>query len=208
MKYTKAFRALITVRNWVTATLGHSSSRGGAHYIYVIPAYELVRSNVLTHSQEAIGAVDSPFDSTQQRNVIDTLQQSMAKITILKANILRTATSFTSLSTTTLIQMKNDLEQWLAELPKYMQLEALVKHPEITPDQRRVTFYMHLFHMSAIMLKARAVLADQEAQGHTYEDLEVRTAIADGVDTAQNSARLLGLIYDEGSVVKNCWLTM
>jgi hypothetical protein len=64
---------------------------------------------------------------------------------------------------------------------------------------------MHLFYMSALMLKARTVLAKQEAQ---YDGVEVCSAIASGIDAARYSARILGLLRAEHIVVKNCWLTM
>jgi hypothetical protein len=148
------------------------------------------------------------LDCTGQRHVIDILQQNMAKITVLKADILRTAATFKVLSASTLVRMKEDLQRWLDGLPKYMRLETLVQNPEISPDQRRVTFYMHLFYLSAIMLKARAVLADHQLHGQTFEDEELRLAVADGLDAARNASRLLGIIYDEKSIVKTCWLTM
>nr|CEG03439.1 unnamed protein product [Fusarium acuminatum CS5907] len=48
--------------------------------------------------------------------------------------------------------MRDDLEAWRTSLPIYMRLEALVQSPEISPDQRRVTFYMHLFYMGGFIL--------------------------------------------------------
>ena len=132
----------------------------------------------------------------------------MTMITILKANILRTVACFESLTPTTLTEMRNDIQQWYDGLPGYMSLDSLTRNPSISPDQRRVTFYMHLFHMSAIMLKARAVLADEAAAEDYFETPEVRLAVAEGVEASRSSGRLLRLLYDEKAVVKNCWLTM
>lgn len=148
------------------------------------------------------------MDCTGENAVTDILQQKMAQITVLKANIVRTVACFRALSETVLRQMHNDLELWRSTLPVYMRLEALVRSPEISPDQRRVTFYMHLFYMSALVLKARAMLATQEETAFFPRDSEASSAIIQGVDAARSSARLLGLIYDEKAVVKNCWLTM
>jgi hypothetical protein len=89
------------------------------------------------------------------------LQQKMAQITVLKANILRAVACFRVLSSAVLRQMRDALEAWRSSLPIYMRLEALVQSPEISPYQRRVTFYMHLFYMSALVLKTRALLAVQ-----------------------------------------------
>jgi hypothetical protein len=147
-------------------------------------------------------------DRTGQNAVIDVLQQNMAKITILKANILRTTACFRTLSSTTLKGMREDLEQWRSSLPDYMRLEALVESPKMSPNQRRVTFYMHLFYLSAIMLKSRALLASQEAELLLPTTPEGHTAMLEGIQAARCSARILRLIYDEKAVVKNCWLTM
>jgi hypothetical protein len=148
------------------------------------------------------------FDCTGENTIIDMLQQKMAQITVLKANILRTVACFRVLSSTVLRQIRDDLEAWRSSLPIYMRLEALVQSSEILPDQRRVTFYMHLFYMSALILKTRALLVTQGEISPCSRDSEAASAILEGIHAARSSARLLGLIYDEKAVVKNCWLTM
>ncbi|EXK24655.1 hypothetical protein FOXG_11952 [Fusarium oxysporum f. sp. lycopersici 4287] len=191
--YIKTFAALITIRSWVTATLGH------------IPSPEVSRCIHETREQiDNTGALDSAADDP----VLGVLQQKMAQITVLKANIVRTVASFRVLSPTILRQMHDDLGLWRSSLPAYMHLETLVHTPEISPDQRRVTFYMHLFYMSALILKTRAVLATQRDIAACTWDPEVKAAIFEGIHAARNSARLLGLILEEKAVVKNCWLTM
>jgi hypothetical protein len=132
----------------------------------------------------------------------------MARITILKADILRTAVNFRTLSASILNAMKADLQQWYTGLPAYMHLDALIENPELPTDQRRVTFYMHLFYLSAIMLKARAVLPQQDLKENYYNDPELRAAVLDGMQAARSSGRLLGLIFDENAVIENCWLLM
>uniref|UniRef100_A0A0D2Y6P2 Zn(2)-C6 fungal-type domain-containing protein n=1 Tax=Fusarium oxysporum (strain Fo5176) TaxID=660025 RepID=A0A0D2Y6P2_FUSOF len=191
--YIKTFAALITIRSWVTATLGH------------IPSPEVSRCIHETREQiDNTGALDSAADDP----VLGVLQQKMAQITVLKANIVRTVASFRVLSPTILRQMHDDLGLWRSSLPAYMHLETLVHTPEISPDQRRVTFYMHLFYMSALILKTRAVLATQRDIAACTWDPEVKAAIFEGIHAARNSARLLGLILEEKAVVKNCWLTI
>ncbi|RKK92009.1 hypothetical protein BFJ71_g10484 [Fusarium oxysporum] len=191
--YIKTFAALITVRSWVTATLGH------------IPSPEVSRCIHETREQiDNTGALDSAAEEP----VLGVLQQKMAQITVLKANVVQTVASFRVLSPTILRQMHRDLELWRLSLPAYMRLETLVHTPEISPDQRRVTFYMHLFYMSALILKTRAVLATQRDIGACTWDPEAKAAIFEGIHAARNSAQLLGLILEEKAVVKNCWLTM
>ncbi|KAF4500027.1 nitrate assimilation regulatory nirA [Fusarium agapanthi] len=191
--YVKTFTALITVRSWLTATLGH------------IPSPEVSRCIHDTREQiDNTGALDSAAEDP----VLGVLQQKMSQITVLKANIVRTVASFKVLSSTILRQMHDDLDQWRSSLPAYMHLETLVHTPEISPDQRRVTFYMHLFYMSALILKTRAVLATQKDIAACTWDLEAKAAILQGIQAARSSARLLGLILEEKAVVKNCWLTM
>ncbi|KAH7147414.1 hypothetical protein DER46DRAFT_665866 [Fusarium sp. MPI-SDFR-AT-0072] len=191
--YIKTFAALITVRSWVTATLGH------------IPSPEVSRCIHETREQiDNTGALDSAAEDP----VLGVLQQKMAQITVLKANIVRTVASFRVLSPTILRQMHEDLELWRSSLPAYMRLETLVHTPEISPDQRRVTFYMHLFYMSALILKTRAVLATQRDIAACTWDPEAKAAIFEGIQAARNSGSLLGLIHEEKAVVKTCWLTM
>jgi hypothetical protein len=148
------------------------------------------------------------LDYTRGNAVIDILQHKMAQITIIKANVLQTVASFRILSPAILMQMQKDLELWRSGLPTYLSLETLVQSSEIEPDQRRVTFYMHLFYMSALILKARALLATQGELVSSLGDSQAAITIVEGVRAARDSARLLGLIHDEKAVVKNCWLTM
>ncbi|KAF5596678.1 nitrate assimilation regulatory nirA [Fusarium pseudoanthophilum] len=192
--YIKTFTALITIRSWVTATLGN------------IPSPEISRCIHDTREQiDNTGALDSAAEDP----VLGVLQQKMAQITVLKANVVRTVASFRVLSPMILRQMHDDLELWRSSLPAYMHLESLVHTPAISPDQRRVTFYMHLFYMSALILKTRAVLATQRGDiAACTWDPEAKAAIFDGIHGARSSARLLGLILEEKAVVKNCWLTM
>jgi hypothetical protein len=136
------------------------------------------------------------------------IQQKMAQITVIKANILQTVASFRILSPAILKQMHEDLELWRSGLPIYMRLNTLLQSPEMDPDQRRVTFYMHLFYMSALILKARALLATQGELVSSFTNSQSTFAIVEGVQAARDSARLLGVILDEKAVVKNCWLTM
>ncbi|KAF5975136.1 nitrate assimilation regulatory nirA [Fusarium coicis] len=191
--YTRTFAALITVRSWVTATLGH------------IPSPEV--SRCIHETREKMDNTGD-LDSAGEDPVIGILQQKMAQITVLKANVLRTVASFRVLSPAILRQMHEDLELWRTNLPAYMRLETLVHTPEISPDQRRVTFYMHLFYMSALILKTRALLATQKDIAACTWDPEATAAIFEGIHAARNSARLLGLIHEEKAVVKNCWLTI
>lgn len=189
--YVKTFRALITVRSWITATLGH------------IPSPEVSRCIHETGEQMDNGSLDY----TTENAVTDMLQQKMAQITVIKANVLQTVASFRILSPALLKQMQKDLELWRSGLPSYMRLDTLVQSPEMEPDQRRVTFYMHLFYMSALILKARALLATQ-GELVSSRNSQSTVAIVEGVQAARDSARLLGLILDEKAVVKNCWLTI
>ncbi|CVL03486.1 related to nitrate assimilation regulatory protein nirA [Fusarium mangiferae] len=191
--YVKTFTALITVRSWLTATLGH------------IPSPEVSRCIHETRQQmDNTGAVVSAGEDA----VIGTLQEKMAQITILKASVLRTVACFRVLSPAILRQMHQDLDIWRSSLPPCLRLETLMHTPQISPDQRRVTFYMHLFYMSAFILKARALLATQKDIASCTCGPEATAAVLEGVHAARNSARLLGLIHEEKAVVKNCWLTI
>ncbi|KAM0350990.1 hypothetical protein ACHAPU_002768 [Fusarium lateritium] len=189
--YLKTFRALITVRSWVTATLGN------------IPSPEIIRCIQETKDQMDNDA----FDYTENA-VTETIQHKMAQITVLKANVLQTVASFRVLSPVTLRQMHSDLELWLSSLPFCLRLETLMKSSVVTPEQRRVAFYMHLFYMSGLLLKTRALLAIHGQTISSLEDSQSTFTITEGIRAARSSARLLGLIFDEQAVVKNCWLTI
>ncbi|KIL87210.1 hypothetical protein FAVG1_09766 [Fusarium avenaceum] len=161
---------------------------------------------LITETREQLD--NGSLDCTRESAETDMLQQKMAQITVIKANILQTVASFRILSPAIVKQMQKDLELWRSGLPIYMRLDTFFQSPEIDPDQRRVTFYMHLFYMSAIMLKARALLATQGELVSSSTNLQSTFAIVEGVQAARASARLLGLILDEQAVVKNCWLTI
>ncbi|KAF4340736.1 nitrate assimilation regulatory nirA [Fusarium beomiforme] len=191
--YRKTFTALITVRSWVTATLGN------------IPSPEV--SKCIHETRERMDNTEA-LDPAGEDTVLGILQHKMAQITFLKANVLRTVASFRVLSPAILRQIHEDLGLWQSSLPPYLRLEALVHMPEISPDQRRVAFYMHLFYMSALILKTRALLAAQKDPSSCNWDPAVTAAILGGINAARDSARLLKLIYDENAVVKNCWLIM
>ncbi|KAG5655526.1 hypothetical protein KAF25_003863 [Fusarium avenaceum] len=161
---------------------------------------------LITETREQLD--NGSWDCTRENTETDMLQQKMAQITVIKANILQTVASFRILSPAIVKQMQKDLELWRSGLPIYMRLDTFFQSPEIDPDQRRVTFYMHLFYMSAIMLKARALLATQGELVSCSTNLQSTFAIVEGVQAARASARLLELILDEQAVVKNCWLTI
>ncbi|KAL8825677.1 MAG: hypothetical protein Q9191_004266 [Dirinaria sp. TL-2023a] len=142
------------------------------------------------------------------------IQERMTFVTILKAGMLR-ALSFRALSLPLLRSFRAQLLSWHADLPPFMRLENVNADNVFTEDQRRVLFFMHIFYLSAILLKARIVRSTQLETVHSpspemrkavSNSEEACKAIKDGLDASRSIARLMGILMSRDGVFKKCWL--
>ncbi|KAI9709462.1 MAG: hypothetical protein M1820_003222 [Bogoriella megaspora] len=139
-------------------------------------------------------------------DVEDAIQDMMARVTLTKAKMLRMLISQRTSKPQTLRELDDDLTQWHSNLPDFMRLQNLTDQSQVTEDHRRILFYMHLFYLSAILLKARGVLANEVISSAPYDSFEGRRAIENGLNAAGSLARLLNLLLDQRSIFKKCWL--
>ena len=134
------------------------------------------------------------------------IQQQLAKVVQIEANLLRTVDGFKDISPQIFRSIRRDLNQWHDQLPLWMHLNALVKSCELPKGTRRTVFLVHLFYLSAHILVARLAHGKQGTSPPRYEIDEVRTAAADGVLAARTASRILQLKLDEQTIYQRCWL--
>jgi hypothetical protein len=136
----------------------------------------------------------------------EVIQQKLAKVVDIEANLLRTVDSFEDISSRILDSTRNDLEQWYEQLPPWMHLSALLKSTEATKGNSRTIFLVHLFYLSANILVARLAHRGQGSSPPSYNDEHVQTAIGNGLIASRTIARILQLQLDEQAVSQRCWL--
>ncbi|KAL9032614.1 MAG: hypothetical protein Q9214_007892 [Letrouitia sp. 1 TL-2023] len=64
---------------------------------------------------------------------------------------------------------------------------------------------MHLFHLSAVLVKGRAAIAGQTERSLAYDSQEVRQAVKDGLAAARLIAQFLDILMQDVAF-KKCWL--
>lgn len=133
------------------------------------------------------------------------VQDMMRKVTIVKANILCSLFSSMPPANSVLRGWEENLSRWHAELPAFLRLENITQQLHLSDNQRRIIFYMHLFHLSAVLLKGRAANAGQIKHVLAYDSQEVRQAVKDGLAAARLIAQFLDILIQDVAF-KKCWL--
>jgi hypothetical protein len=141
----------------------------------------------------------------KDQSPLETIQQEMTKITVIKANLLRTVDSFADVTPATIRAVHHDLGQWQQQLPTWMRLVSLGL-PNSPMDIKRVIYLVHLFYLSANILVARLAHQQKVVLTHPEENVELWDAVCDGVTAARTAARILHLQLIEGAIFKRCWL--
>lgn len=141
--------------------------------------------------------------------VEDIIQHEVAKVTIIKSRFMQTANNLRTPSPLLLRSVREDLASWHDQLPRWMQLNHLAEQSsDVSGDKRRVVYFVHLFYLSAIVLKSRIVHGVQNINCPAYDSTEMRVAVIDGVEASRSSARILKLLLMAETVFKKCWLCM
>jgi hypothetical protein len=175
--------------SWVSATLGY------------VPGYidsKEVECDVSVMSQEEI------------------VQYQMSKVTVIKAEIMRGLSDGHGADPDTVQRLREQLHGFYRELPNWMLLDHLLEEQGMQDvPLRRAIFYVHLFHLSALMLFSRRLIATmtmsrgpREEAGSGKVPDPIRFGILDGVLAAKTAARVLDLMKDEDTVIRICWLCM
>lgn len=135
--YRKSWRTLLFFKSWLCFTLGY-----------------MAEDDVLSDR----GVEPSDLEMPNNGGLEDLIQIETAKISLLKARILRIDLVFPNVAAKTVRTISTQLEDWLRQLPSPMRLEALRNGDEMSDDHRRSVYYVHLLYQGARMLLYRRIL--------------------------------------------------
>ncbi|KAK5656726.1 hypothetical protein OQA88_4274 [Cercophora sp. LCS_1] len=143
------------------------------------------------------------------------VQSEMTRISLLKAEILRTHLSLKELTAPALNSALEALEKWHKGLPRAMRLEHL-HEKDLEDIVRRSLFHVHLLYLGAHILLYRRIasqLIQKQRPGSTevVRDEWEKTLLSHaekGITAAKHSARILGLLLAEQGIFKRCWLVI
>lgn len=140
----------------------------------------------------------------------------MARICLLKAEILRMHLVFKSLTEPAMQAIRRDLQDWYEELPESMRI-GVTTHESLPVGTRRAIMYLHLLYLGAIMLLYRRVATqflESFAIGVPSSSLHMQPSeafvhhSADAVQAASTSARIVKRLLEDDGIFKHCWLVM
>ncbi|KAH7131133.1 nitrate assimilation regulatory protein nirA [Dactylonectria macrodidyma] len=190
----KTWRTLVFFSSWLSSTLGYISGNDA-----------ISEREILMEMQ----ADDSS-------DISEVVQTEMAKICILKADILRMQVAFKDLTIPAMQSILKDLQNWHRELPEAMRVEAS-GNADHSVETRRSIMHVHLLYLGAIMLLYRRV-ASQFLQSYAPTPYQNALPIplhglvaehsAEAVLSASTSARIMKLLLDDDSIFKRCWLVI
>ncbi|QUC21010.1 uncharacterized protein UV8b_05251 [Ustilaginoidea virens] len=190
----KTWRTLVFFSSWLSSTLGYMSGN----------AWVAERSML------------SDMKAEDPTDVSDVVQTEMARICILKADILRMHLVFQELSMKSIETIMQDLQRWYEELPDCVRLESSGRDGLQTETKRSI-MHLHLLYLGAMMLLYRRVVT-QFLQSYligsspgvlqmSCNDVIVQQA-NETVLAASTSARIVKLLMDDQAVFKHCWLVI
>ncbi|KID66000.1 nitrate assimilation regulatory protein nirA, partial [Metarhizium hybridum] len=189
------WRTLIFFSSWLSSTLGYISGNAW--------------------SAEKRVLADLKFDDAD--NITEAVVQTeMARICLLKAEILRMHLVFKDLTSLAVETIRGDLQSWYGELPESMRL-GVTAHEDLPVGTKRSILHLHMLYLGAIMLLYRRV-ATQFLQSYAVGGLggslhlHPREAFvqqsAEAVLAASTSASIVKLLLDDDGVFKHCWLVI
>ncbi|KAI0512683.1 hypothetical protein F5B22DRAFT_614851 [Xylaria bambusicola] len=189
--YRKAWRTLIFLSTWLSATLGYRTGNDQS-LRRMITLSEL-------HIDDQVG-------------ISEVVQTEMTKIAVLKARILHMHLACKYLTPDALNSMIRDLQDWYDRLPQQMQLQHL-SGQELSHEVRRSIYHVHLLYLGAHMLLFRRIVAENTQNlgreppklWHPSSELLSRQCPS-AVIAASMSARIFKLLLDENGIFQRCWL--
>jgi hypothetical protein len=140
----------------------------------------------------------------------------MARICLLKAEILRMHMVFKDLTSPAVETIRKDLQGWYDELPEALRLEATA-HESLPVGIKRSILHLHMLYLGAIMLLYRRVATmflKSYANGGPCSTLHLHPIQAfaqqstEAILAASTSARIAKLLLEDEGVFKHCWLVM
>ncbi|KXX73636.1 Nitrogen assimilation transcription factor nit-4 [Madurella mycetomatis] len=193
--FRRTWRTLVFFSSWLSSTLGYISSVDDSAFGELVPIAEQDADNYSAEVGELV-------------------QAEITKISLLKADILRTHLAVEELSTPSMNSIREVLYNWHEQLPPQVQLQYL-QNPGLPPLVRWSIYHTHLLYQGAFMLVYRRIVARcfrayRNGDGMSYiADNPVALGLVEqGVRSAKDSARILGLLLSEEGVIRRCWIVI
>ncbi|KAH6663587.1 hypothetical protein F5X68DRAFT_251338 [Plectosphaerella plurivora] len=194
-EYRKAWRTLLCLSSWIPFTPGFNEDHDDP--ISRIP-------------------VLAATDLGPQLDDIDVLQSEMAKVSLLKADLLRVRLALPLIDIPIIQSANHDLQSWYSQIPESMYLHN-VAQPNYGEGVQACICYIHLLHLDAIMLLARRAMS-QFVRVHGFRnpdelpwtslDQALVNQAAEGVVAASHASRILALLGGSDQVHDITWLIM
>lgn len=186
----QVWRTLMFSRGWLSATLGYITD--DAYPLDVLDGHEL-------------------DNEEEELSVDDMCQTEIAKISTLKAQLLRILFTSHTLSVGSLRTVKEGLGNWYANLPHEIGLGNM--DMGIDSVAKASVFFIHLQHLGALMLVHRRIMlyftnTDPGEWISSHLLSEAAQSAEEGLIAAKQSARILDLLVQEESLFRKCWLGM
>ncbi|GAW22559.1 hypothetical protein ANO14919_120990 [Xylariales sp. No.14919] len=189
--YRRAWRTLIFLFNWLSASLGYKS--GNQDFMMQISSSELNVDNV--------------------SDISEVVQTEMARIAVLKVKILHMHTIYKDLGWA-VDAMVQDLEEWYEGLDPVLRLQG-VPTQDLPLEVGRSIYLVHLLYLGANMLLFRRIAfqtlrlsnnhtllpAPWQLSQHQYLQHADRALLA-----ASSSAKIIKIMMDGNDVFKRCWI--
>lgn len=143
-------------------------------------------------------------------------QLEMAKISFLKADLLRSRLALPLINIGIIQAANHDLQSWYSQIPEIMYLHKMVRSTHDQSAQACIC-YTHLLHLDAIVLLARRCMSQfvrshgfRKPQVVTWSDLDqaLVNQAAQGVVAASHASRILALLQKADQVRGIAWLVM
>lgn len=139
----------------------------------------------------------------------------MTRISLLKAEILRTHLALKELTAPALNSALKALDAWHESLPVEIRLQNL-HSTDMDDITRRSLYHVHLLYLGAHILLYRRIasqLIQKKPSGGSkpVRDEWEQTLLLHaekGITAAKHSARILGLLLAEQGIFQRCWLVM
>ncbi|KAI4148424.1 MAG: hypothetical protein LQ340_005099 [Diploschistes diacapsis] len=191
--YRKAWRTLVFLLSWLVCSLGYLSGR--------------------TITTEGTPLAEVELDDSGDPDEI--VQTEMVRISLLKADILRTNLTFRDLTAPVIESVFEKLQDWYDNLPSQMHI-GNGGRGDLPVEVRTSVYHAHLLHLGAIKLvyrrivsqfvRSKALASDRGILPLPLEN--IAKYAEEGILAAKQSARILQLLKSDDLVFKRCWMVI
>ena len=152
--------------------------------------------------------------SCLEADFVIVVQTELAKICLIKADILRMHLAFKELTLLSIDPIRKDIQGWYQDMPCEMRLDYAGR-ADLPLETRRSILYVHLLYLGAIMLLYRRLASQLIRSLYVEKDRDIlknpmgellNTHCNEGVLAACSSARILKIMLEDECVYKRCWI--